>query len=250
MCLNIRSVNMPFGDIGRPSIELTQLAEQTRRLRSEKVAIDIKYLNHEFGRLFGPKACKYITTHQSGLVSGFGAWFFRQVAFPELPEKREAYLTRFGHYFGLDVLQWFKRDLQPLRNRLADILGNLIDKYGLDQADIIGLSSTFLKNLASIALARRLRLLRPDQSSLWKGMGIELVAHVPMIVVFSAPALILFPLFVRKIKAQFGDALDAVRRKRLIFSERARVMNIVAAFGQEPRPTADAFEVGRSLPFA
>jgi hypothetical protein len=140
MSLNIQLVNMPFGNIEKPSIGLTQLSARTKKLYAEKVFVGVNYLNHEFGRLLGPPAYKYIASHQNGLVSGFGEWFFRQVAFPDQPDNREAYLTRFGPYFGPDVLQSFRRDLQPLRGRLADILDELIQSYGLDQADIIGLS--------------------------------------------------------------------------------------------------------------
>jgi hypothetical protein len=104
MSLNIQLVNMPFGNIEKPSIGLTQLSARTKKLYAEKVSVGLNYLNHEFGKLLGPQAYKYIASHQNGLVSGFGEWFFRQVAFPDEPDNREAYLTRFGPYFGPEVL--------------------------------------------------------------------------------------------------------------------------------------------------
>jgi ribosomal peptide maturation radical SAM protein 1 len=210
MSLNIKLVNMPFANIEKPAIGLTQLAARIRDVHGSKVSVDVNYLNHEFGKLIGPPAYKYIATHQSGLISGFGEWFFRQVAFPEQPDNREAYFQRFGPYFGPEGVQAFRTILQPLRARLPEILDSLIDRYGMDQADIVGFSSTFFQNVASMALAKRLRRIRPDQIIVMGGancegiMGAELIANATMIdYVFSGHSLVSFPEFVGRILA--GD---------------------------------------------
>lgn len=218
MSLNIQLINMPFGNIEKPSIGLTQLSARVRELYGSKVTVDINYLNHEFGKLLGPHAYKYIATHQSGLVSGFGEWFFRQVAFPEQIDNQQAYLTRFGPYFGSDVLQLFRTNVQPLRARLAEILDDLIGRYHLDQADIVGFSSTFFQNVASMAMAKRLRLIRSDQIIVMGGancegiMGAELITNATMIdYVFSGHSLVSFPEFVGRILAGDRAGCDGIK---------------------------------------
>jgi ribosomal peptide maturation radical SAM protein 1 len=217
MSLNIQLVNMPFGNLEKPAIGLTQLKARTSDVHGDAVRIDVNYLNHEFGRLLGPGPYKYIATHQNGLISGFGEWFFRQAAFPDIADNRDAYLARFGPYFGPEVLQRIERDLIPLRRRLPQALDELIERYRLDRADIVGLSSTFFQNLASVALARRLRRIRPDQIIVMGGanceasMGAALIAHVPVIdYAFSGPSLVSFPQFVGKILAGDRTGCDQI----------------------------------------
>jgi ribosomal peptide maturation radical SAM protein 1 len=210
MSLDIKLINMPFANIEKPAIGLTQLCARLRELYGSRVTVDVNYLNHEFGKLIGPPAYKYIATHQSGLISGFGEWFFRQVAFPDQPDNMDAYLQRFGPYFGQDGLHAFRTILQPLRGRLPEILDDLVARYQIDRADIVGFSSTFFQNVASMALAKRLRRIRPDQIIVMGGancegiMGAELIGNATMIdYVFSGHSLVSFPKFVEKILA--GD---------------------------------------------
>jgi ribosomal peptide maturation radical SAM protein 1 len=246
---------MPFGNIEKPSIGLTQLSARVRDVHGDKVTVDVNYLNHEFGKLLGPSAYKYIATHQSGLVSGFGEWFFRQVAFPDQADNQEAYLTRYASTFGSDVLQLFRTNVQPLRARLAEILDELIVRYRLDQADLVGFSSTFFQNVASMAMARRLRRVRPDQIIVMGGancegiMGAQLIGNATMIdYVFSGHSLVSFPEFVGKILAGDRAGCDAING---VFSRRNLLPASAAGDAADGKPpskrVATVADVGTEL---
>jgi len=257
MSLVIQLVNMPFGDIQRPSIGLTQLKARATQIYGPRVSVGINYLNLELARMVGPVIYRYIASHQNGLISGLGEWLFRQAAFPELENNRESYLTRFGHHFGPELRQIFEKQLEPVRNRLNEILDELIERYRLHQADIVGFSSTFFQNLASTALARRLRNRRQDQIVIIGGancegvMGIDLIANLPVFdFVFSGHSLVSFPEFIGNILA--GDR-DACHRIDGVFSRRNSHLVATAMRTTETKSSGQAkmdvgvAQVGREL---
>src|SRR5688500_1591373 len=99
MPLNIKLINMPFALLSAPSLGLTQLKAVTRSAFPRDVAVELAYANHDFGRILGTRAFGIIASSQAGLVSGLGEWLFRRVAFPDAPDNRAAFITRFGHHF-------------------------------------------------------------------------------------------------------------------------------------------------------
>jgi magnesium-protoporphyrin IX monomethyl ester (oxidative) cyclase len=238
MTLNIQLINMPFGDLRRPSIGLTQLRSRLYDVHGENVRVGINYLNLEFGRLIGVNAYQRIALDQSGLVSGFGEWFFRAVAFPDIADNQATYLARFAHHFGPKWKDFIDKTLTPLRAQLSEILDMLIVQYRLDEADVVGLSSTFFQNLASFALAQRLRLRNPRQvivmggANCEGGMGATLIQNAPAIdFAFSGHSLWSFPTFIGHLLD--GDA-GACHRIDGVFSRR----NVRPAGSQPPEPDA------------
>ncbi len=201
--LDIKLINMPFAALNIPSIALTQLRAVLHQQFGEKVTTRVHYLNHDFGTFLSRPVYEFISGSVAGHVSGFGEWFFRQAAFPELEENTREYFDRYGSHFQADGLQMFELQLKPKRARLMDFLDDLIDSYRMLDSDVIGFSSMFFQNLPSIALARRLKERKPELILVIGGanceapMGIELAAHVePIDFVFSGHSLISFPRFI------------------------------------------------------
>ncbi len=95
----IALVNMPFADVHRPSIALTQLRSVVRSARSD-VSVDIFYLNLDFAESFGLKDYAVVANTMESLISGMGEWFFRPIAFPDAPDNSDAYLRRYLRHFG------------------------------------------------------------------------------------------------------------------------------------------------------
>ncbi|HEX6376099.1 MAG TPA: RiPP maturation radical SAM C-methyltransferase [Allosphingosinicella sp.] len=254
MALNIKLVTMPFAALNRPSIGLTQLKAVTEAAHGEAVAVEICYLNQEFGRLLGQDLYDYITESGIGLTTGIGEWLFREAAFPDEPDNGEEYFRRYGHLFDAGHRRLIDAVALPLRQGLGDVVDELIRKYELDRADVVGLSSLFAQNLASIGLARRLRQLNPDVVIVMGGsncegtMGRALLDQFDVLdFVFSGYSLLSFPEFVGTLLAG-----DEAARHRIdgVFSRR----NVTRIAAPAPAPAAEpagtlprVAEIGREL---
>ena len=161
------------------------------------------YANHDFAHYLGLDIYQYIVSSMEALHSGLGDWFFRQAAFPELPDNAEAYFQR---YFPQRhaTAKAFKRVIVDKRAKLDQVLVSLVTKYDLYQADLVGFTSMFSQNLACFALARKIKEHNPAILTVLGGancespMGMELVQHVAAIdFVFSGPGLKSFPQFIQ-----------------------------------------------------
>ena len=214
--MDIKLVNMPFAATDCPSIALTQLKTVTEALHRDKVRVQIGYLNHDFAQLLGARLYGLIASSMAGFTSALGEWLFRSVAFPEVADNQAQYFARYQHHFNAEQMTAVRQELEPARARLPSILDALIERYGLHEAGIVGVTSMFFQNLANIALAQRLKKINPKQIIVMGGancegvMGIELASHVPVLdFVFSGNSLISFPQLVGHV---LNGELDACRK--------------------------------------
>lgn len=200
--LEIVLIEMPFADVGMPSLAPPRLKYIVEKTYPEKVHVRILYLNHEFATYFGIQLYQEIALGMKHLTSGLGDWIFRQIAFPEKPDNADQYFSR--HYPLTDKLNQIVRGkVQEKRPGLDEFLDHLIQKYHLDQVDIAGFTSFFSQNLACFALARKIKAVNSRAVVVMGGsncedpMGQEILNNVPAIDhVFSGPALVSFPAFV------------------------------------------------------
>ena len=194
--LKVALINMPFADANRPSASLTQfkyLLEQ-----KEGISAEIHYLNQDAYHYFGPDLVQAISDQYT---SGLGDWVFRLIAFPHLRDNFQTYIAR--HFPQKDaVTRGLIRDLLRKRYGLPAFLDKLIDENGLAEADIVGFTSMFSQNVASFAMAKKLKDRRPEIITIMGGancetpMGEELVKHVPQIdFTFSGPSHVSLPQF-------------------------------------------------------
>ncbi len=194
----IALVNMPLADLAAPSIALTQLREVAKRSFGDRVGVEIHYLNQDFAHYLTIPAYASINSfvhHPMGL----GEWFFRQVAFPELPDNSEEYFRRYypQHDPGNRMIREF---ILAKRAGLEAHFEAMIDRYGLDRADVVGFTSMFSQNVATLGMARLIKKRNPGAVVLMGGanceapMGREIVDNVPFVdFVFSGPSLASFP---------------------------------------------------------
>lgn len=191
---------MAFADIAIPSIALTQLKAITETVLEDKVKVDIHYLNHDLASFLTPEIYRFISNGGGSNNSGLGDWYFRQEAFPQMPDNTEKYFARYGHLVGVDFLRNHGGFLQERREKLGHFLDRLIDDYGLADVDVVGFTSLFMQNVASIAMARKLKERRNDIVIVMGGancetpMGEDLVQNVDVVdYLFSGTSLISFP---------------------------------------------------------
>jgi magnesium-protoporphyrin IX monomethyl ester (oxidative) cyclase len=198
----IALVSMPFAAADIPSIALAQLKSVVTRKHGDRVSCDIFYLNLDLVNYLGLPLYQMISQSVEANTAGLGDWFFSGDAFPGLPDPSELYL---GRHFAEQRTQFasVKPQLLAKRQNIGRFLQGLIDRYRLFDYQLVGLTSMFSQNMASFALAKRLKEKRPETLIVMGGanceapMGAVIVKHVqPVDFVFSGPALRTFPRFV------------------------------------------------------
>lgn len=199
--LKIALVSMPFGSISSPSLALTMLKGVVDRSFTGRVTTTIGYLTFDFAELLGLSAYRELSIETGG-VEQTGDWFFRQAAFPDASDNTNEYLARF--FPAHDARgRTIREAIDCHRSKLDSYLDMLIRQHGLHQADVVGLTTLVLQRSANIALARRLKRIRPDITIVMGGARCSfpaasaLVENVSCIdFVFSGPSLVSFHRFV------------------------------------------------------
>lgn len=219
--MRIALVNMPFADWDRPSVALSQLAAYVNHEFGDAVETDVRYINLDFALLFGAGDYKIFVNQSEHLIAGVGEWLFRALAFPDVPDNADSY---FGRYFADDGSAGFRARLMQVRSRLRDFCNKMIDDYRLAEADIVGFTSMFSQNIASIALARMIKERNPNVITVMGGancetpMGTVLAEYMPALdFIFSGPALHSFPEFVRRVldgRPESADDIPGVISRR------------------------------------
>jgi ribosomal peptide maturation radical SAM protein 1 len=199
----IALINMPFTNLELPSIALTQIRAMIQERFHTQVSVEIHYLSHDFAQYLGIECYEYLGRSFASLNSGLGDWFFRQVAFPELPENAAKYLERYFPAKNPEQQQ-LKDWIAEKRPGLDVFMDQLVFRYGLDKVQIVGFTSMFMQNAATFAMARKLKQHNPGVITAMGGancefpMGWVIAERVTEIdFVFSGPALKSFPDFVQ-----------------------------------------------------
>jgi len=190
---------------------LTQLRAVVEAELRDRLATEIHYANHDFANYFGSDAYGKMTDSVKATVTGFGDWLFRRAAFPELTDNAEAYLGRYSATIGPE------KSLIDRREGLEQFLDELIDRYRLDQVDLVGFTSMFAQNLPSLAMARRIKARNEKIVTVMGGancettMG-EVIARNAQAIdfVFSGPALESFPELVTRLIEGKTDGCEEV----------------------------------------
>ncbi|WP_229477179.1 RiPP maturation radical SAM C-methyltransferase [Massilia rubra] len=237
----IALICMPFGAVHTPSLGLTQLKAVLDRDFSTEVQTRIHYLNHDFAEFFGLNLYRYLSDDSRTTVTGLTDWMFRDLAFPDSPDTSEHYIARYMPALACRCADGLRNKLDgcastpnsnpavattvpcclgpsllmqliELRSRLGDFMDELIDRYELSTARLVGFTSMFDQTTASIAMARRLKLRSPGVTTVMGGASCEpgvgrvLAKRVDAIdYTFAGPALRAFPDFVERLISNAGE---------------------------------------------
>jgi ribosomal peptide maturation radical SAM protein 1 len=177
-------VSMPFMDADRPAIQLGLLKSIATAAGFPARTV---HANLEFAARVGARRYRRLVEHRGCLV---GEWLFAGQAFGDAaPDPRAELLDVFAEQlrFGLEpqeARQW----LLALRDEVVPVyLDDLVAAHDWGALSVVGFSSSFQQNTASIALARRLKARHPGLVTLFGGanvdgeMGPELVRTVQCI---------------------------------------------------------------------
>ena len=178
----IALVSLPFVSSTRPSIQLGLLGA---RLTETGFPVQVLHLYLDFARRIGPRLYEALAQHRGAQL---GEWLFSPAAFGDhAPDPEGDALTSFA---GLAHQMTDPLGLRPgvlleLREEATAYIDETITAEGLRDFDVVGFSSTFQQNVATIAMANRLKLAEPQLITLAGGancegaMGRALLAAVP-----------------------------------------------------------------------
>jgi ribosomal peptide maturation radical SAM protein 1 len=199
--LRVALISMPFVSSVRPSIQLGLLGAIALKAG---FATQILHLYLDFAKRIGRPLYEAVAQHRGAQL---GEWIFSLAAFQDAaPDPSGRILGQFKdlaeqvtHPLGLD-----SSVLLDLRLEADAYLSDMIVENTLDLYDVVGFSSTFQQNVASIALAARLKAARPSIVTLFGGanldgpMGRELISRIACVdYAVSGEGDLIFPEFLR-----------------------------------------------------
>jgi ribosomal peptide maturation radical SAM protein 1 len=203
-------LSMPLASLERPSLGLSLLKAGLAR---DGVACEVRYLGFRFAEFIGLD--RYQVLQQGLPYTAFaGDWLFSRTLNGARPDVDARYVD--------EVLRGTWQLDQSTINTILSIapycelfLNHCIESLPLDKVDIVGFTSTFEQNLASLALAQRIKARRPSITLVfgganWEGeMGHALHEQFPFVdVACSGEADASFPALVRAIAS--GEDLSAI----------------------------------------
>jgi ribosomal peptide maturation radical SAM protein 1 len=221
-------VSMPYAALDRPSLGLGLLQAE---LRAAGIACETRYLAFPFADLIGLEDYLWVS-RELPYVAFAGDWLFTASLYGPRPEADARYVQR--------VLREEWRLTEPEIARLLRLraycephLAHCLDAVPWGDHDVVGFTSTFEQNIASLALARRLkarhpRLLIAFGGANWEGeMGRELHRRFRFVdLVCSGEADHSFPAALAELARPDGDL--------------GRVRGLVYRDGGESRATGPA----------
>jgi len=179
----IALVNMPFAAAHRPSIQCGLLKAGLTRAGHE---VDVHYLNLELAAELGEAAYRKLADLRADHL--LGEWLFAATAFGPRADEDSYFDAHPALAETCEQVGWSFDELRALRNRT---LPELIDRWATTtdwrRYGLVGFTSTFEQNVASLALARRIKERFPEVVTVFGGanydgdMGPEYVRAFPWI---------------------------------------------------------------------
>jgi ribosomal peptide maturation radical SAM protein 1 len=218
-------LSMPFGAMERPALGLSLLKS---RLTLEGIACDVRYPSFTFADLLGAEEYLWISSTLP-YIAFAGDWCFTEALYGPRPVADAGYIA--------EVLQktWqldsgaIER-LKAVRMMAGKFLDHCMECIPWKDYSVVGFTSTFEQNIASLALAKRLKAKHPRISIVfgganWEGeMGEELHRQFPFVdYVCSGEADESFPLLAALLLADAAKA--SALPPGIVHRERGRTLS-------------------------
>ena len=190
-----------MGALERPALGLSLLKA---RLNETGFDCDVRYLTFAFAEFIGQGEYQWLC-YELPYTAFAGDWSFTHALYGERPEAEQAYVQEVmrdaWHLTDSDIA----RVLQ-VRSKVPYFLNYCMDAIPWQDYSVVGFTSTFEQNIASLALAKRLKQTYPKISIVFGGanweadMGHELHRQFPFVdYVCSGEAEESFPALVRRV---------------------------------------------------
>jgi ribosomal peptide maturation radical SAM protein 1 len=189
-------VSMPFGALERPALSLGLLGAHCRRLHVE---CETLYLTFRYADRVGLGDYLWLCSDDVPYTAFAGDWLFAEALYGMRPYADAAYvdeiLRREWALGDGDLLR-----LKRMRAHVEPFLADCLAGVAWDEYTLVGFTSVFQQNIASLALAARVKREHPDVTIAFGGanweeaMGVALQAQFPFVdLAFSGEADVSFP---------------------------------------------------------
>lgn len=202
--MKVLLVSMPFGALERQALGLSLLKA---RLTQIGTACDIRYLTFPFAETIGHDEYQWVA-YQLPHTAFAGEWCFSHLLYGERPADDQRYIDEILS----ETWRIPSADIQRLlriRGQTRNFLDHCLAAVPWKDYDVVGFTSTFEQNLASLALAKELKIRFPRQQicfggANWEGdMGLELHRKFPFVdFVCSGESEESFPALIDRLKRQ------------------------------------------------
>lgn len=214
--LKILLVSMPYTVLTMPSIAIAQLIAAAQKSCGEHIAeIESAHCFIDFAEFLG----SYDNYMKLGMYSGIGLadWLFKDAAFGNDTQSPDS----FKEFFFKDGITPVKKQIfaaaESIKAHISRFLDKIIADYQMEDYDVIGFSSMMAQNIASFALAKRLKECKPDIITIMGGpncehpMGKTIVENTESLdYVFSGDSLVSFPQFITYLAEGKRDAIAEI----------------------------------------
>lgn len=196
-------VSMPYAAIEHPSIALGYLSAGLKR---RGISVRSVYANVMFAEIIGLKTYFLFSNYYNSDL--LGEWTFAKAAFPDFDPDHDTYFKALSLPLEEDKIRYVREQAAPFIDRLCE-------EILAEKPRIVGCSSMFQQNCASLALLRRIRERAPEVVTVMGGanceseMGRAIHSSYPWVdYVFSGECDHLFPDFCTRLLA--GEDMAAV----------------------------------------
>lgn len=194
-------LSMPMGALERPALGLSLLKECLQKSGFE---CDVRYPTFTFAEFIGHDEYQWMC-YQLPYTAFASDWSFTPALYGERPDLEQAYVQNILR----DTWCVAESDIQrilSIRSRVSYFLDYCMETISWSDYAIVGFTSTFEQNIASLALAKRIKKAFPKICIIfgganWEGeMGLELHRQFPFVdYVCSGEAEQSFPALVGRI---------------------------------------------------
>ncbi|GAA1934554.1 RiPP maturation radical SAM C-methyltransferase [Kitasatospora viridis] len=191
--MRIVLVHMPWGALDMPSLALGILRAAAERAGHR---VEVRYANLEYADWAAEHAgfglADYTYFSERSYFQGAGDWVFAGALYPDAAEPdatEQGAHTDPGRYPGLDPAAEFEEYLRFLaangaslqetelalatRATAPEFIVRLVDSIAADPPDLVGFSTTFQQNAASLAAARLLKRVAPQVRTVFGGANCD-----------------------------------------------------------------------------
>lgn len=238
--MRIILLHLPFGPVQWPSIGLSLLAASMQEI---DVECEVRYFALDYAKKIGVPLYQKFAENEPCSQLLLGEWVFSGALHPTSSQQRKDFLSHaetLRESIGPQVTAW-DEDLVATAAVLHDEADEFIEscfaQVNWADYDLVGFSSTFQQNLASLALAKRIKADHPDLQiafggSNWEGpMGVELLSKYEFVDwTISGEGDLSFPKVVSRIRD--GERIDDV--PGVYVREKGNVLPVLEASWSSP----------------
>ncbi len=161
-------LSMPYGALERQALGVSLLKAS---LRDAGIVCDVRYATFVFAQLIGLAEYVWISTDLP-YTAFTGDWTFTQALYGTDQTRDAAYIQKVLRETWLLDEHTIARIIQ-IRSRVEHFLSYTMALIPWSQYKIVGFTSTFEQNLASLALATRVKQAHPEISVVFGGANFE-----------------------------------------------------------------------------